>query len=367
MRRHYALLFATSGHGGVDRVVQNLLPEFGKTNHRFDLLLIRKHGPYLDEVPPNVTVRRLPSGSKNTVLPGLVWYLFRERPHGLLTANHKLNRAALMARHITGVPIRIAIRMGMSVSAQREVLKPGQVERLYASMRRWYPLADAVVTPSQGVGDDLVAIAGIDPERLRVIPNPIVNDRFHELAAQPVEHQWFGDSECPVVLGVGSLEARKDFVTLIRAFARVRQQLLCRLVILGDGKQRHALLELAKQLGVSRDIDLPGFEHNPYRFMARADVFVLSSRREGASAVVVEALACGTPVVSTDCPSGPAETLQNGRVGALVPVGDDEAMAAAIIDMLKSPPDRRLLQQAVERNRADLAAREYLRALGLED
>src|SRR5690606_39237676 len=104
-----------------------------------------------------------------------------------------------------------------------------------------------------------------------------------------------------------------------------------------------------------------------YRFMARAEVFVLSSRRQGASAVVVEALACGTPDVSTDCPTGPAETLQNGRVGALVPVGDDEAMAAAIIDMLTSPPDRRLLQQAVERNRADLAAREYLRALGVED
>lgn len=367
MAQRIGLLFATSGHSGVDRVVKNLLPEFGSTPHAYDLLLIPRHGPYVENVPSNIKVRRLPALGKDTVLPSVLWYMWRYRPDVMLSANHKLNRAALMARHITGVPVRIAIRMGMSVSAQREVLKPGQVERLYASMRKWYPLADAVVTPSQGVGDDLVAIAGIDPERLRVIPNPIVNDRFHELAAQPVEHQWFGDSECPVVLGVGSLEARKDFVTLIRAFARVRQQLLCRLVILGDGKQRHALLELAKQLGVSRDIDLPGFEHNPYRFMARADVFVLSSRREGASAVVVEALACGTPVVSTDCPSGPAETLQNGRVGALVPVGDDEAMAAAIIDMLKSPPDRRLLQQAVERNRADLAAREYLRALGLVD
>ncbi|MDF1614768.1 glycosyltransferase [Desulfurivibrio dismutans] len=367
MSRHLALLFATSGHSGVDRVVQNLLPEFGRTPHRFDLLLIRGHGPYLDTVPDNIRVIRLPVGSKKTVLPCLFWYLWRHRPEAMLTANHELNRALLLARRITGVPTRVVIRMGMSVSAKGRDLQPAQRDALFASMRRWYPLADAAVTPSQGVGDDLVKIAGVQPGRLSVIRNPIVNERFFQLAEEPVEHSWYGDTDWPVILGVGSLEPRKDFTTLIKAFAVVRAERRCRLIILGKGRQRSDLLALAAQLGVAEDVDLPGFDPNPYRHMRRAGLFVLASQREGASAVVVEALACGTPVVSTDCPSGPAETLANGRYGRLVPVGDVAKMAKAINATLDYPPDPDYLRQAVVANRTEVVARRYLAALGVSD
>ena len=363
-----ALLFATSGHSGVDRVVANLLPEFGQVDREFHLLVIRGHGPAIPaDLPDNIRVIRLPVGTKKLVLPPLLWYLFRHRPEALLTANHQLNRAALLARRLSGAPTRIIIRMGMSVTAMGEDMSPRARDALFASMRRWYPAADAAITPSQGVGDDLIRIAGVPTERLHVVRNPILNSRFHALAEEPLEHPWYRDADRPVILGVGSLEPRKDFATLIRAFALVRAQRPARLVILGKGRERESLLALAQSLGVAEDVDLPGYEPNPYRHMRQASLFVLASRREGASAVIVEALACGTPVVSTDCPSGPAETLQQGRIGKLVPVGDHEAMAAAMLATLHAPSDGAFLRAAVADDRADVVAQRSLAVMGLDE
>ena len=362
-----ALLFATSGHSGVDRVVANLLPEFAQSGYSFDLLQLKGHGPYLDSVPGNITVKRLPSGSKRTVLPALAWYLRRIQPRVLLTANHPLNRAALLARRLTGARTRICIRMGMSLSAKGANMKARDRDALFASMRRWYPLADAVIAPSEGVGEDLSSIAGVSQDRVHVIRNPIVTRDFDSLSRERPDHPWLRDADSQVILSVGSLEPRKDFSTLIRAFAAFRAKRPCKLVILGEGRERKGLLRLAKELGVERDVDLPGFMRNPYPYMRTASVFVLSSRREGASAVIVEALACGTPVVSTDCPSGPAETLQNGQVGRLVPVGDPEVMARDIERTLDSPSQPAFLQEAASEHRADLSAKKYLRAMGLEE
>lgn len=356
--RPIALLFATSGHSGVDRIVRNLVPEFGRSGHRFDLLTIRGHGPHVEHLPDNFRHIRLPVSHKGLVLFPLLGYLLRERPVALLTANHWLNRAAVQASLLTGSPDRLVIRLGMTLDGNEA--KPASMLR---SMRRWYPRADAMVTPSQGVARDLEKLAGIPAGLLRVIHNPIVNDRLHALAAEPVEHPWFAAGQPPVVLGVGELSARKDFATLMRAFARVRRERPCRLVVLGEGKRRTELERLADELGIRADVWLPGFEGNPYRYMARAALFVSSSRREGSSAVIVEALACGTPVVSADCPSGPAETLQGGRYGCLVPVGDHEAMAAAMRDTLAAPPDAAFLREAVAPFEAGRSAAAYLNLL----
>ncbi len=365
-QRPVTLLFATSGHSGVDRVVANLLPEFARVPRQFHLLTIRNHGPLIsDRLPANIREIRLGVGTKKLVMPPLALYLRRHRPEVLLTANHQLNRAALMARRLTGVDTRVVIRMGMSLTAMGAEMGRAKRERLFASMRRWYPLADAVVTPSQGVADDLERLAHVAHDRLHVIRNPLLNPRFYEQAAEPVEHAWYGDAGTPVILAAGSLEPRKDFPTLLRAFARLRQRRDARLVILGEGKERERLTRLADALGVAAHVSLPGFDGNPYRHMARADVFVLSSRREGASAVIIEAMACGTPVVSTDCPSGPAEALANGELGRLVAVGDDVAMAEAIEQTLCHPPDPDVLRAAVQEHRCEVAANRYLRAMGL--
>lgn len=365
--RPIALLFATSGHSGVDRVVANLLPEFGDTGHRFDLLTIRAHGPELARLPANVTHRVLRARHRNTALLPLVFYLRRERPAALLTASHRLNRAALIARSLAGVPLRVVIRMGMSLTGMAEAMGPRRSARLFRSMRRWYPLADAVVVPSAGVGEDLLRHAEVREERLHVIPNPIVGERLYAAAAEPLDHPWFSEGGPPVVLAAGSLEARKDFATLLRAFARLRTERRARLVILGRGRQRERLEALATELGVAADVEFPGFCANPYAWMARAAVFVLSSRREGSGAVLVEALACGTPAVATDCPTGPADILQHGRVGPVVPVGDDEALAAAIGRMLIAPLSPETLREATAPFEARVSARRYLDAMGCSD
>lgn len=358
-----ALLFATSGHSGVDRIVANLLPELGCIRADFDLLRIQGHGPYPERLPGNVRDRPLAAAHRNTVLPALIQYLRRERPRALLTASHRLNRAALLARRIACPQMRVAIRMGMSPTAAAAAVGRRRGARLLRSMRRWYPQADAVIVPSRGVGRDLLEHAGVADQRLHVIPNPLVNDALFAAAARPLEEPWLEPGEPPVVLAAGALEPRKDFATLLRAFARVRADRPARLVILGRGGERGRLAALAAELGVAAEVRLPGFDPNPYRWMARAAVFVLCSRREGSGAVLAEALACGTPVVAADCPSGPAEILDDGRIGPLVPVGDAEALAHAIERMLDDSPSSERLRAAAEPFRTDVSARHYLAAL----
>jgi len=166
-----------------------------------------------------------------------------------------------------------------------------------------------------------------------------------------------------VILGAGRLTPQKDFVTLIRAFARVRAQHPARLVILGDGKQRGEILGLAHRLGIAADLDLPGFVDNPFAWMSRSAVFVLSSVWEGFPGVLIEAMTCGCPVVSTDCPSGPVEIVDGGRYGRLVPVGDDEAMAAAILASLRDPGSPEMLRARAAEFSVDQAIDRYLEVL----
>ncbi len=362
-----ALLFATSGHSGVDRVVANLLPEFARMGQAFDLLTIRGHGPVIASLPQGIRSVPLPAAHRDTVIPSLVRYLRRERPAMLLTAGHRLNRAALIARMVSGVPVRVTLRMGMSLTGLAEDLGPRRSRRLFRSMRRWYPRASGIITPSAGVGADLEARVGLAPEGIHVIPNPIVNAEFSRLASEPLADEWLQPGQPPVIMGAGSLEPRKDFATLVRAFAAVRRRREARLIILGEGRERQRLTALARELGVADAVRLPGHVDNPYAWMARAAAFALTSRREGSGAVLVEALACGTPCVATDCPSGPAETLQQGRFGPLVGMGDDAALAAALEQLLTTPPTADTLRQATEPFRASTAAQRYLAAMGCSE
>ncbi|WP_075109832.1 glycosyltransferase [Halofilum ochraceum] len=362
--KRIALLFVTSGHSGVDRVLANLLPELANAGCEFDLLTVAGHGPYIDILPDNVTHRPLRAAHRGTVLFPLIAYLRCERPAALITASHKLNRAALLARIISRVPMRVTIRMGMSVTGLAASMRPHQSRRLFRSMRRWYPYADAAIVPSEGVARDLLDYAGVSPERLHVIPNPIVNEHLDHAATEPLDDPWFAPDAPPVILGVGSLEPRKDFATLVRAFGLLRRTRVLRLVILGQGGERGRLEALARELGVSEDMRLPGFESNPYRWMRRAAVFVLCSRREGSGAVLVEALACGTPAVATDCPTGPGDILQHGRIGPVIPVGDEQKLTTAIEQMLDQPPPAETLRAAVESFDARASARRYLQVMG---
>jgi glycosyltransferase involved in cell wall biosynthesis len=214
--------------------------------------------------------------------------------------------------------------------------------KLMLRLARWlYPSADAVLAVSQGVATDASRVLRLPTSAIIVVRNPTLTPELRRAAAAPVDHPWFNPKSVPVIMGCGRLVPQKDFATLIEAFALVRAQRPCRLLILGEGPLRPDLVRLADQRGVAADLALPGFDPNPYRFMARADVFVLSSLFEGSPNVIVQALASGAPVVSTDCPSGPNEILAGVPRGRLVPVGDAKQMASettAILDEADGRP-----------------------------
>ncbi len=360
-----AVLLATSGHSGVDRVMGNLLAAWGEAGLRIDLLGIRGHGPHIDPLPPGVRRVPLPARHVSTALPALLRYLRRVRPPLLLTDKDRVNRLALLASALTGGHTPVAVRLGTTVSVN--LADRGAVERRVQrlSMRHLYPRAAAVLVPSQGAADDLAAFAGLPRERIRVVPSPVLTADLAARMAQPPQGVDWPPDGPPTVLGIGELCARKDFETLIRAFAGLRAARPCRLVILGEGRQRTRLEALVTQLGLGGHVQLPGFVANPYPHLARAALFVLASRCEGMPVALIEALACGAPVVSTDCPSGPRELLQDGQIGPLVPVGDVAALTRAMAGTLDAPPPRAVLQGAAAPYAARRAAGAYLAALGL--
>ncbi len=216
------------------------------------------------------------------------------------------------------------------------------------------------------MAEDVIATSGVSAERVHVVPNPVVTPALYERAREAPTHAWFHDGGPPTVLAVGRLTEQKDFPTLLRAFARLRARMDARLIVLGEGEERSALERLARELAVEGDLDMPGFVPNPYSYMASAQLFVLSSAWEGSPNALTEALALGRPVVATDCRSGPREILEGGHYGALVPVGDAEALADAMVRTLRAPLPAATLKQAVTAYTRESSVTAYLRVLGLD-
>jgi glycosyltransferase involved in cell wall biosynthesis len=232
-------------------------------------------------------------------------------------------------------------------------------------MRRYYPKNDGFIAISKGVAQDIAKAIRVPAEKIWVVYNPVITPNLLSQAQVPVDHPWVAPGAPPLILGAGRLEPQKDFPTLIRAFAKVRKRRPCRLMILGEGKERTRLEALAAELNALEDLSLPGFLSNPHALMARAALFVLSSAWEGFGNVLVEALALGIPAVATDCESGPKEILQGGRYGRLIPVGDVDAMAEAIQETMDNPMPANVLRSAVKHYTAEACADEYLEVLGL--
>jgi len=230
----------------------------------------------------------------------------------------------------------------------------------------FYPWADGIVSVSHGVAKDLIDLTEINSGKIEVIYNPVITPELTEKAKEPVEHPWFAPGEPPVILGVGRLVAQKDFSTLIHAFAKVRKIRPARLMILGNGREEEKLQALVKDLGIEKDVAWVGFVDNPFAYMKRATVFALSSAWEGLPTVLIEALAVGIPVVSTDCPSGPAEILNAGKYGELTAVGDVKGMSEAILRVL-SGRIKSVFPEWLEQFTWETATQKYLEVLQVGD
>jgi len=361
---HIAIYLPSLHGGGAERMMVALANGFAQRGLTVDMVLAKAEGPYLEELATNVRVVDLGAARVAWSLPPLVRYLRRERPVAMLSAMTHANVIATLARAIARVPVRLAVSERNTFSRYLAGLPSLRARAFVALVRLAYARVDAVLAVSQGVADDLAHVTGLPRQRIEVVHNPVVSDWLLEQAAEPLDHPWFRSGAPPVVLSVGRLTTQKDFPTLLDAFARVRRRSPCRLIILGDGNARDLLETKARELGVEADVAMPGFEQNPFRWMRRASVFVLSSAWEGLPGVLIQAMACGSPVVSTDCPSGPAEILEGGRWGRLVPVGDAEALAEAITETLEASPHPDVVERAKDFG-VDHAIAAYLRVLGI--
>ena len=320
--------------GGVARSSFILAGRFVQHGHDVDVLTVRPSGSMSLSPPDGVRVIDLGARRALTSIPSLVRYLRRERPAALVSAQHFANVAAVLARSLAHRKVKLLLTERLSID---EALKRDRGLRrlvLPRLMRLLYGRADALVANARDNAERLAELLGWPPGSVRTIYNPTFDPSIRPMAEEPVTESWFAPGEPPVVLGVGRLAPQKDFSLLLRAFAAMRAKTDCRLVIIGEGPERARLEALATELGVSADVELPGFRTNPYSYMARASLFVLSSRYEGLPNVLIEAQACGVPVLATDCPTGPREILLGGSAGVLVPVGDVEAMAEQGVRLL---------------------------------
>lgn len=365
--KRIAIFVATSGHSGVDRTMQNLIPAFAQRGYLVDVLKVRKHGPELSTIPQGVKIFDLGSSHVYSSFFALCRYLNKYQPVAMLTDKDRVNRTALLARAMTKGRPFLALSCGTTLSV--DLAGRGPIERWLTknSFGKLYPLADNLLVISKGGAEDLADYTGFPRERITVVPAPVIPASLLNEERPRPDHPWFQPGEPPVILGVGKLAPGKDYASLIRAFAKVRKSMNCRLMILGRGKQEGDLRDLADSLGVGMDVDLPGFKINPYDYMAHAALFVHTSLLEGLGFVIIEALAVGTPVVATDCPSGPREILQDGKYGALVPVRDHERLAEAILATLNHPLPAEVLKEAARPYEIELSATAHLAAMGLPE
>jgi glycosyltransferase involved in cell wall biosynthesis len=349
--------------GGADRVTVTLLRYLDRARFSTSLVLVRAEGEFLPDVPSDVTVHCLGTRRLATATWALRRYLRTERPDVLFSSSGGGNIPAVFASLLAG---RAARRLVLS---ERSVMRRGgivrrAVEGLIKALT--YRFADEVTAVSEGVRNELIGLLRLAPSRVRVVYNPVVTPDILALAAEPAGHPWFNDG-VPVVLGAGRFVPQKDFATLIRAFAKVREHRPARLVLLGEGPLRRQLEQLADQLDLRDSVWMPGFDKNPFRYMSRCSVFVLSSRFEGLPGVLIQAMACGCPVVSTDCPAGPAEIIASGVSGFLVPVGDVAALADRIAHILDHPGEAQqmgvLARRTAERFTVDRVLGAYEAAL----
>jgi len=346
-RSKLKVLFVTPwfGDGGGERIWLNLLQNLNRS--RFTPILafcehVESH--FLCEMPEDVRIYDLNKRRRFAVdWPRLTLFLAqiirKERPDIVVSLLHTWGFILHLARVLARVRFAIVINEHIHVSSSLNSLhRKRPVLSLASDMihRYCYQHADLVIPVSHDVAKDLVLNYGAPLGKIKVIHNGIDLERIKRVAVEPVDHPWFS-SDMPVIMGIGRLSEQKAFHILIKAFKKVLKIIPCKLVIVGEGEKRRELEALIKQLDLENHVVLLGRQSNPFKYLSRANVFVLSSVGEALPTVILEAMVLGIPIVSTRCPCGPEELLGDGKYGILVPVGDVDAMAEGILQILKNP------------------------------
>ena len=348
--------------GGAERIAVNLANCYAAQGYDVVLLAFKAAGPYVNQINQSVRVINLNSRTRY-VLFKLRRALKNEQPTHILSVIRSSN-ILLGLYGLFWKNSRLVFREASTMNAV--VAMPPFRRLIYKTlMRIAYSRASRIIANSDDTKQDLIS-HGIVPQRcIVVIGNPVLPPDYEQLANEAVDHPWLHEPQLRVILTVGRLHKLKNQAMLIRAFAKIANDIdNLRLIILGEGEERDNLLALAKELGVGEKMDIVPFRTNPYPFYKNAELFVLTSDWEGFGNVLVEAMACGTPVISTDCPGGPRTILGNGRFGALVPVGDVDALAGAVVTLVDSETcNVEMLRNHTSRYAIDWIANHYMAAL----
>ncbi|OGZ71070.1 MAG: hypothetical protein A2904_01065 [Candidatus Staskawiczbacteria bacterium RIFCSPLOWO2_01_FULL_33_9] len=333
-----AYFYTIFRNAAMARWVKNITDNIDQSKYAVSFVGLKIEESFTQEIAKDICVVNLSNPYVPTALFKLIVYFRKERPDIFVAAFPHINVLAMMAKVLSGVKAKVILTdhnhfFGLASNARSLYRRFFGMFILPHLMRIFYPLSNVVICASEGVAESILDVVNI-PDKVKVIYYPVAVDKIQDWSKESVDHPWFLDSKIPVVLAAGRLINQKDFPTLLYAFKLVIGVKPARLVILGDGKDRKKLEKLIQKLGISENVALLGFQKNPFKYMKNASVFVLSSMHEGFGNVLVEAMACGTPVISTDCKSGPGEIIENGKSGILVPVGDYKSLSKAIIKVL---------------------------------
>jgi len=336
-----AFFLPTLEVGGTERNVVNLVNNIDTEHYTVSLVLGNIHGDFVNQVRQDIVIVNLKASYSVGLFFALVQYFKIQKPDVFVSAFPRINIITIAAKIFSGVNTKIIITEHSVFSFLPVIAKTfwrGMFARFFMPLlaRLLYPKADSIVCVSVGIAEDLKKVINTNGN-MKVIYNPIIVDKIYQLADETVNNVWFSNPEVSVIIAVGRLVPIKDYPTLLKAFKQVLKNQPARLVILGSGPEKEKLEWLSSQMGLSESIAFMGFQKNPYKYIKKASVFVLSSLQEGFGNVIIEAMACGAPVVSTDCPVGPGEIIENMKNGILVPVGDEKSMADAILKVLNDP------------------------------
>ena len=345
--------------GSTAKIAVRLANGFAARGISTHLLVSTSRHPIPERIEPVVRIVDIGRMGIWTRIPRMALYLKRNRPAAVLTHRIRENVLTLRAARLSGLmtPVFVTVHGRMSVKLRNMV--GGKAKKRRREVLRFYPKNSGIIAISSDTESDVKELLGSDIP-VASIPNPIITPEMFESAREPVAHPWFLPDTVPTVIFAGRMEKEKDLFTLLRAFALLRRRAECRLLILGDGSLRPELEAECQLLDLGNNVDIPGWVANPYAYLSRADLVVLSSTWDALPTILIEALALGTPVVSTDCGAGPREILQNGRLGPLVPPGNPSALSEAMYETLANPLPRDALREGGHRYDAQQNADRYL-------
>lgn len=346
-------------HGGVQKIMVYVANYFARHGYETTLLIGETKGPYLDLINPNVKIYSVGTKNRLTLIKQLILMLRADKPDILFTGVPSFNMIAIVAKILTLSATKVIISEHSNTYKEfsKSTLSPYKLSFLLIPFI--YRFSDSIIAVSNGVARDLSKFAFLPLKNINTIYNPASSKSIINASSLTVAENWFQNKEYPVIIGAGRLTIQKDFGTLIDAVYHLHKTRVVRLIIVGNGPMYSELQEKIDSYNLNEFVKLVGFKENPVSWINKADVFVLSSKWEGFGNILVEALAAGTTIVSTDCKSGPSEILKDGKLGYLVPESNHIAMAETINYALDHKMPRKLLIEAAEQYDEECIMKEY--------